>query len=91
MEKVRESMKDVLERERMLMRGRLADSLSSRTRQQDDPDRNSTYIENKKNSLEEEIMSDTEDNNGINEFEENDSIWGRRQNVVRRNPNINYG
>ena len=88
MEKVRESMKGVLERERMLMRGKLADTLNTRTRNSES-ESNNTYIENRP-SLIEDGRLDSEEVIDLDEYEEEDSIWGRRQRSIRRNSNNNF-
>ena len=89
LEKVRESMKGVLERERMLMRGRLADTLNSRTRNSES-ERNNTYIESKPSLIEDGRLG-SEEVIDLDEYEEQDSIWGRRQRSIRRDSNnFNY-
>jgi len=86
LKKVRETMKDILERERMLMRGRLADKLSSKSRQED-LDQDTKYIESEA-SLIEDGSSDTEAITDMDGYDEDDSIWGRRQRYTRRDPNF---
>lgn len=78
MEKVRESMKSVLERERMLMRGRLADNLNSNRFRQDESNRNNPYIESKRSAMNYDRSNAEEDEN-TDSFEEEESIWSRRQ------------
>ena len=85
LEKVRESMKSVLERERMLMRGRLADTISSRSRQQ----QLEQNVENKIDVAEDETLKQGDVN--TDEYKEEDSIWSRRQKSVHKNSSINYG
>jgi hypothetical protein len=85
MEKVRDTMKGVLERERMLMRGRLADNLSSRASREEDTVRNTTYIANTK-TVDEGRSNNQEESDG-DEFEEGDSIWAQRQRAIRRRSN----
>ena len=85
LEKVRESMKSVLERERMLMRGRLADTISSRSRQQ----QLEQNVENKIDVAEDETLKQGDVN--TDEYKEKDSIWSRRQKSVHKNSSINYG
>ena len=89
LEKVRESMKSVLERERMLMRGRLADTISSKSRQQQEVEQNNTYIENKTGLIEDERSK--EEYLNTDEYTEEDSIWGRRQKSLHKNSNIHHG
>jgi hypothetical protein len=90
MEMVRESMKGVLEREKMLMRGRLAENLRSIRFRRDEPEQNNTYIESRRSVIEEE-RSDKEEGMDSNGYKDDESIWGGRQSSIHRNPNINYG
>jgi hypothetical protein len=84
MDKVRESMKGVLEREKMLMRGRLAENLSSNRFRRDEPEQNNTYIESRKSAMEEERF-DAEEGMDSDGYEDDESIWGGRQSSIHRN------
>ena len=75
-------MKGVLERERMLMRGKLAENLNSNRFRHDETDRNNTYVESKKRANMNEDRSDSESDD-----DEEESIWGRRQRSIHRNFN----
>ncbi|KAL3802541.1 hypothetical protein HJC23_012560 [Cyclotella cryptica] len=90
MEKVRDTMKDVLERERMLMRGRLVDTLNSKRLRQDDAERyNTTRVEGKtKGLIEGVVTSPTEEAAMDNDAQDDEnSIWGKRHRSIRRNLN----
>ncbi|KAL7485914.1 hypothetical protein ACHAW6_011510 [Cyclotella cf. meneghiniana] len=91
LERVRDTMKDVLQRERMLMRGRLADTLNAkRLQHEDDTEKNNaTHVEGKAHGLIEGTVTSPVEQAAMDSdgYYDEDSIWGRRQRYLRKNRN----